>query len=146
LLMLLGDYGSVATPRSADEVQNNSADLAGFFVPSLYHSFLGQYVRKMPADFLVSPTCCRNRERTIYIGFLALVLGAVGFWAARGKQRRWAGRAMVAGILFAAVSLGPSVQFLGRPTNLPAAGSLLNKVLFARFVREPARLSIITAL
>jgi hypothetical protein len=146
LLMMLRDYGSVAEPRSVETVQVNSADLAGFFVPSLYNSFLGQYVRKMSPDFLVSRSCCRNRERTIYTGFIALVLGAVGAWAAQGKQRRWAGRAIVPGILFAALSLGPTVQFLGKPTDLPAPGSLLYQVLFARFVREPARLSIITML
>jgi hypothetical protein len=141
LLMLLGDYSSVANPRSGEEVQANAADLAGFFVPSLYHSFLGQHVRKMSPTFLQ-----RNRERTIYIGLVALLLGMVGGWSAQGRQRRWAGRAMVAGVLFAALSLGPAVQFLGKPTALPAPGSLLYKVVFTRFVREPARLSVITTL
>ncbi len=142
LLMMLGDPSS-AKPRSTDEAQRLSADFLGFFVPSPRHSFLGQYVRKMPAEFFAGP---EGVEGTVYIGVVALTLGVVGSWAAHGKQRRWAGRAMVAGILFAVLSLGPTVHFLGKPTDLPSPASLLYKVKFVRFLREPARLSIITTL
>ena len=140
LLLMMRGSGS-PTPMPIEQAQLYSADLLGFFVPSPFHSFLGQYVRKMPAEFFAG-----GIEGSVYIGFVALMLGAVGFWAARGKQRRWAGRAMVAGILFAALSLGPTVHFLGKPTDLRAPASLLYKVRVARLVREPARLSIMTTL
>ncbi len=141
LLMMLGDANGSPKPLPIEHAQRYSADLLGFFVPSPLHSFLGQYVRKMPTEFFDSGV-----EGCVYTGFLALALGAVGFWAARGKQRRWAGRAMVAGILFAALSLGPTVHILGKPAHLRAPAGLLYKVKFARFVREPARISIITTL
>ncbi len=142
LLMMLGDAHGLPRPRPMEDAQRFSADLVGFFVPSLHHWFLGQYVLKLPAEYFVGTRV----EKIVYTGLVALSLGAVGFWSARGKQRRWAGRAMVAGILFAALSLGPIVHFLGKPTNLPAPASLLYKVALARFLREPARLSIITML
>ncbi len=142
LLMLLGDASGLPKPRPMEDAERFSADLVGFFVPSLHNSFLGQYVRKLPAEYFAGTRV----EKIVYTGLVALLLGAVGGWSARGKQRRWAGRAMVAGILFASLSLGPIVHFLGKPTDLPAPASLLYRVAFARFLREPARLSIITML
>ena len=143
LLMMLGGANGLPKPQPIEVAwrQRYSADLLGPFVPSPNHSLLGQYVRKIPAEFFAG-----GLEGTVYTGLVALLLGAVGIWSARGKQRRWAGRAMVAGILFAALSLGPTVHFLGKPTDLPAPASLLYKVEFARFLREPSRLSIITTL
>jgi hypothetical protein len=142
LLMMIRDFNNgLPKPQGIEDAQRYSADLLGFFVPSPHHSFLGQYVRKMPAEFFAG-----GLEGTVYTGFVALLLGAVGFWSARGKQRRWAGRAMVAGILFAALSLGPTVHFLGKPTDFPAPAGLLYEVKFARFVREPGRLAIMTTL
>jgi hypothetical protein len=138
LLMMLRDANGLPNPRPMKDAEQYSADLLGFFVPSANHSFLGHYVRKMPAEFFAS-----GIEGTVYIGLVALTLGAVGFWSARGKQRRWAGRAIVAGILFAALSLGPTVHLLGKPLDLLAPGGLLYKLRFARFI-EPGRLSIIT--
>jgi hypothetical protein len=142
LFMMLGGANSSPKPMPIEHAQLYSADLLGSFVPSPLHWFLGQYVqRKMPAEFFVG-----GLEGCVYTGFLALALGAVGFWAAQGKERRWAERALVSGILFAALSLGPTVHLLGKPTDLRAPAGLLYKVKVARFVREPARLSIITTL
>jgi hypothetical protein len=140
LLMMLGDSHAFPNPRPITDAEQYSADLLGFFVPSKSHSFLGQYVGKMPVDFFAN-----GIEGTAYTGFLALLLGAAGFWRAGGRQRRWAGRAAVAGILFAVLSLGPTVHFLGKPTAIPAPASLLYKVKFTRFI-EPGRLAIITML
>jgi hypothetical protein len=143
LIMLLGSSGGLPKPQPIEIEwrQRYSADLLGFLVPSPHSSFLGQYVRKLPSQFFDS-----GHEGIVYTGVIALFLGAVGFWSAPGKQRRWAGRAMVAGILFAALSLGPTVHVLGKPTNLPAPASLLYKVEFFRFLREPGRLSVLTVL
>jgi hypothetical protein len=138
LLMMIGS--GLPKRRPIGDALVWSADLLGFFVPSPHHSFLGQCVRRMPAEYFAGGL------EGPYTGFVALLLGAVGFWSARRKQRRWAGRAMVAGILFAALSLGPTVHFLGKPTDLPAPASLLYKVEFVRFLREPGRLAIITML
>jgi hypothetical protein len=138
LAMMLGD--GFRTPHSITEASFFSADLLGFFLPSPYNTLFGPYVRKMPAEFVTAG------ERIVYIGLVALFLAAVGFWSARGKQRRWAGRSIVGGLLFAAFSLGPTVHVLGKSTKLPAPASVFYKVDFMRFLREPGRFSVMVML
>jgi hypothetical protein len=142
LLMMMKDYG-VTKPAPLQNATSYSADLLSFFVPSLQQSLLGSYVRKLPARFFVGPGGIEGIE---FIGLAALILAVIGCWVARGNQRRWAGRAMVTGIVFALMSLGPTIHILGRPFSLPAPAAPLYKLSFMRFLREPARLSIVTTL
>jgi hypothetical protein len=140
LAMMLRHASGLPNPRPMTDAEQYSADLLGFFVPSKYHSVFGAYVRKLPADFFAN-----GIEGNVYAGFVALLLGATGFWVVRGEQRRWAGRAVVSGILFAILSFGPTLHFLGAAASLRSPASLLYRVRFARFI-EPGRFSIITSL
>ncbi|HEV3482148.1 MAG TPA: hypothetical protein VGR97_07450 [Candidatus Acidoferrales bacterium] len=142
LLMMLKDYG-ITKPAPLQNATSYSADLLSFFVPNLQQSLLGSYVRKLPARFFVGPGGIEGIE---FIGFAALILAVIGCWVARGNQRRWAGRALVAAIVFALMSLGPTIRILGTPSSLPAPAALLYKLSVMRFLREPARLSIVTTL
>jgi hypothetical protein len=53
---------------------------------------------------------------------------------------------MVAGIVFALLSLGPVVHILGRPSSLLAPAAPFYKLGIMRFLREPGRFSIVTML
>ena len=142
LAMFLGPGGMPKVQAvETDWRMKYSADLLGFFIPSRLNPFLGRYARALPKEFFVS-----GHEGVVYTGILALVLAGIGAWSARGLQRLWAGRAIVAGLVFAALSLGPTVHFLGRPTLLPAPAALLYKIQFMRFLREPGRFSVIVTL
>lgn len=143
LLMMLKDY-SVTKPASLQEAKSFSADAFGFFVPSPEQFLFGHYVRELPAQFFVGPGGIEGIE---FLGFSVLIFAVIGCWVARGNQRRWAGRALVAGILFALISLGPTIHILGRSSSLlPAPAAPLYKLSVMRFLREPARLSIVTIL
>ena len=140
LWMMLGHAHGLPDPRPMRDAEQYSADLLGFFVPNKYNFVFGSYVRKLPADFFAN-----GIEGNVYAGVVALALGALGFWAAKGEQRRWAGRAIVCGILFAIFSFGPTLHFLGAPADFRSPSGLLYRLRFARFI-EPGRLSIITML
>ena len=142
LLMMLKDYG-VTKPAPLEDATSYSADAWSFFVPSPEQFLFGHYVRELPAQFFVGPGGIEGIE---FIGLTALVFAVIGCWVARGNQRRWAGRAMVAGIVFALMSLGPKIHILGRSFSLPAPAAPLYKLSVMRFLREPARLSIVTIL
>lgn len=143
LVMMLKDYG-VTRPASLQNATSFSADALSFFVPSLQQSLFGGYVRKLPARFFVGPGGIEGIE---FVGLAALILAVIGCWVARGNRRRWAGRAIVAGIVFAFMSLGPKIHILGRlSSSLPAPAAPLYKLSAMRFLQEPARLSIVTTL
>jgi hypothetical protein len=140
--MMLKDIG-VTKPAPLEHATSYSADLFSFVVPSLQQTLLGHFVRQLPSRFFVGPGGIEGIE---FIGFAALILAVIGCWVARGNQRRWAGRAMVAGVVFAIISLGPTIHVMGRPSFLPAPAAPLYKLSMMRFLREPARLSIVTLL
>jgi hypothetical protein len=140
--MMLKDY-RVTKPASLENATSFSADVLSFIVPSLQQSLLGHYVRELPEQFFVGPEGIEGVE---FIGLAAGIFALIGCWVAAGNQRRWAGRAMVAGIVFALLSLGPVVHILGRRSNLLAPAAPLYKLGVMRFLREPGRFSIVTML
>jgi hypothetical protein len=142
MLMMLKDFG-VTKPASLGDATGFSADVLSFFVPSLQQSLLGYYVRKLPEQFFVGHGGIEGVE---FIGLAAGIFAVIGCRVAHGNQRRWAGRAMVAGIVFALLSLGPVVHMLGSPSSLLAPAAPFYKLGVMRFFREPARFSIVTML
>jgi hypothetical protein len=142
VLMMLKDFG-VTKPASLENATSFSADVLSFFVPSLQQSLFGNYVRRLPEHFFVGPGGIEGVE---FIGLAAGIFAVIGCWVARGNQRRWAGRAMVAGVVFALLSLGPMVHILGRSSSLVAPAAPLYKLGVMRFLREPGRFSIVTML
>ncbi len=142
VLMMLKDYG-VTKPATLGDATGFSADVLSFFVPSLQQSLLGHYVRMLPESFFVGHGGIEGVE---FVGLAAGIFAVIGCWAARGNQRRWAGRAMVAGIVFALLSLGPIVHILGSPSSLLAPAAPFYKLGVMRFFREPGRFAIVTML
>ena len=141
-LMMLRDLG-VTKPASLGDATGFSADLFSFFVPSLQQSLLGYYVRKLPEQFFVGHGGIEGVE---FVGLAAGIFAVIGCWVARGSQRRWAGRAMVAGIVFALLSLGPVIHILGSPSSVLAPAAPFYKLGLMRFFREPARFFVVTML
>jgi len=64
----------------------------------------------------------------------------------RIRQQRWATRAMLAGVVFYLLSLGPTIRCLGKPTGISAPAYLLYSFRLARFLSAPARFHVLTAL
>ena len=142
LRIMLKDYGATK-PAPLQNASSYSADVLSFFVPSLQQSLLGHVVRRLPEKFFVGPGGIEGVE---FIGLAAGIFALIGCWVARGNQRRAAGRAMVAGIGFALLSLGPVVHILGTPSSLLAPAAPFYKLGVMRFLREPGRFSIVTIL
>lgn len=141
-LMMLKDLG-VTKPASLGDATGFSADALSYFVPSLQQSLLGYYVRKLPEQFFVGHGGIEGVE---FIGLAAGFFAVIGCWVAHGNQRRWAGRAMVAGIVFALLSLGPVVHIMGNPSSVLAPAAPFYKLGVMRFFREPGRFAIVTML
>jgi hypothetical protein len=143
LWALLRGPGGMPKPQPVEIAwrEQYSADLLGYFIPSARNPFLGHLVQELPPAFFAS-----GHEGVVYAGFMALALAALGAWLARGEQRVWAGRAIVAAIVFGALSLGPIIHVLGTPTSLPAPAGLIYRLGFMRFIREPGRFSLMTSL
>ena len=123
-----------------------SADLLGFFVPTMYHPFLGSLVGRFDFDHSVG--------QHIYLGYSVLALAAVGllFWKRgatapeeRGPSARvgfWALSAFV----FWLLTLGPSLRVNGQDTGLPLPFALLAQLPFFKGNRYPSRYSVMLVL
>jgi hypothetical protein len=124
-----------SSPRT--EVAGNSADLAGYLVPP-ENTWLGQL---WLAHIGPGPRWIWG-EQTVFLGWIALVLGAFGFvhlW----RQRRW--RPLIVAATFVALgfvlSLGPSMSKdgetwspFGALASLPGLGAFRAPARFALLV------------
>ena len=114
----------------------HSADLADFFIPSQIHPLLGPLAERLQA--YKAETHIQNK--TVYLGFVALALAALGL---RGRSGRfW----LLSGLLFALLALGPQLQILGWRTGLPLPGALLYDLPLLRISRYPIRFAVYTTL
>jgi len=114
------------------------ADLAAFFIPSPLHPLWGELFRPWSEPFAEGNTA----EGIVYLGFVPLILAAVGLWK-RGKEgKMWAATAG----LFALLSLGPYLKVLNRPTGIPLPDLWLCRLPIIRFTRVPSRYVVLTQL
>ena len=139
--MLLGNSGDIPRPRPLDRIQQYSADVFGFLIPSWNHILLGHFAHGLNLSLFVA-----GFEGTVYIGPVILTLALAGFWSGRRIERRWALQAAMLGGLFYLLSLGPALRFFGRQTSIPGPAALLYHFQSARFVSAPARFHVVTAL
>lgn len=113
-----------------------SADLLGFWVPTMYHPVLGSWVERFRFDYSVG--------QHIYVGYavLALVLVAgVRCWRRPGV-RFWFASACV----FWVLTFGPSLRINGQSTGLPMPFVWIARLPFFEGNRYPSRYSVLLML
>jgi hypothetical protein len=111
-----------------------SADVLGFLVPSRLHPLADLWRKSFDFSYL----------NFVFIGYTVLalaVLGAVSHFKDRAV-RFW----IVAGLVFAAISLGPTLRFDGQEHELPLPFDLLLALPFFKGNRYPSRYSVMLAL
>jgi len=141
LIMLLGNRSDVPQSRPLDHLDQFSADVLGFAVPSWNHVLLGHFARNLDPNLFVA-----GFEGTVYIGPVILLLACVGFWKGRALHPRWTARAAVAAIFFYLLSLGPHLRIWGRQLSIPGPAFFFYRLRFAQFVSAPARFHVVTML
>ena len=109
-----------------------SADLAGFFVPTMHHPLLGNLIRQTNITAF-------DKGQQIYLGYSLLLLAGLGFYVYRRDPvvRFW----LLASLVFALLVLGPQVIINGRPTGLSGPFAILQTLPFFKGNRYPSRYS-----
>ncbi len=134
--------GTISQANNENTVQYNmlwSADLASFFVPSYINTFLFTSLSKYSV-YLYDPA-----EKVAYVGYTAILLsliGLVNYWKKSNSMKMW----LAISIVFAWLSLGPSLQVNGFNTGIPTLYNLYHSIPVLNVIREPGRFSIITSL
>ncbi|MEW5957226.1 MAG: interleukin-like EMT inducer domain-containing protein [Chloroflexota bacterium] len=120
-----------------------SADLLGFFIPTMHHPWLGNLIRQTNIGTPGSATGF-DKGQHIYPGFvllgLLLVSLATGF--RRPTIRFW----LLATLIFALLCLGPVISVNGYATGLPGPFVLLQSLPFFKGNRYPSRYSVMLLL
>jgi len=139
--MLLGRSADRPSPRPLDHIEQYSADVFGFLIPSWNHILLGHFARGLNSQLFVA-----GFEGTVYASPVVLCFAVLGFLKRREINDSWGIQAVVIGVLFYFLSLGPALRFFGKQTALPGPAALLYHFPSARFLSAPARFQVITAL
>lgn len=129
---------------------DQSSPLVGFFVPSVLNPIWAERVRPLTSQFSGTPA-----DNTVYVGWIVLLLASLGLVVNRRKVTHR--NAALLAVLFAAVSLGPTLHFVRAPVlnvftldginitpGLPF--TLFHFVPVLRQLRIPTRFIILTAL
>ncbi len=114
-----------------------SADLFGFFIPTMRHPLLGGLVAKTGISNY-------DKGQHIYLGYTLLALAGLGLWANRRRRMAWVWAA--AAFLFAWLSLGPEIIFNGHNTHIPGPFVILQHLPFFKCNRYPSRYSVMLLL
>ncbi len=141
LEMLVGSRSEVPVSRGMGHIEQYSADMLGFLVPSWNHILLGHFAKHADHRLFAA-----GFEGTVYVGPIALVLACIGFWNPWPENNRWAKRAILLSLAFYFLSLGPRIRLLGRALDVPGPAALFYDLPFARFFSAPARFQAIVAL
>jgi hypothetical protein len=127
--------------RGLDLVEQHSAEVLGWIVPSWNHMVLGRYSRAWNEGLFGA-----GYEGVVYLGPVILVLAAIGVWTGRRENRRWTTRLFVGAMVFWGLSLGPHIRVWGRDSGVPGPGFLFYFSPFGRFISAPARFHVIAML
>ncbi|OQY27183.1 MAG: hypothetical protein B6243_13270 [Anaerolineaceae bacterium 4572_5.2] len=114
-----------------------SADLLGFFIPTMRHPLFGG---------LVAQTGISNyaKGQHIYLGYTLLALASLGLWANRRGRMAWFW--FIASFIFGWLSLGPEIIFNGHNTHIPGPFIILQRLPFFKGNRYPSRYSVMLLL
>jgi len=140
-ISMWGNPAARPKPRGAGLIEEHSADLFGWFVPSWDHMLVGRLARGWNSGLFGA-----GYEGIVYLGPVILALAAIGAWAGLRGNRRWTIRLLAAAFVFWALSLGPHIRVWGRQTRFPGPAFLLYASVFGRFVSAPARFHVIAML
>ncbi|HVB87273.1 MAG TPA: hypothetical protein VNK23_11485 [Candidatus Dormibacteraeota bacterium] len=141
LWMMLGMRSDVPGPRRPGHIEVMSADAIGFAIPSWDHIFFGKWAHGLNPDLFLAGV-----EGTVYIGAMVLALAVLGFCKGRDANRRWAANALILGIAFWLLSLGPQIHVWGHALRVPGPAALFFDLPFAKFISAPARFDVVVAL
>lgn len=108
-----------------------SADPVGFILPTRLHPLLGKIVARFPFP--------HDKGQHLYPGFAVLTLALIGL---RNKALFW----ITGAILFALLSLGPTLHFNGKDTGIPMPFALLQEIPFFKGNRYPGRYNTLVML
>jgi hypothetical protein len=144
LPLFLSMWGTpAARPQSRpfEMIEEHSADVLGWLVPSWNHLLFGSEVRHWNVGLFSA-----GYEGVVYLGPVILVLAGIGLWASRQGNRRWVIRLSVTAAIFWALSLGPHLRVWGAETRVPGPAFLFYSSPFGRYVSAPARFYVVTVL
>lgn len=141
LKVLVENGANIPRARPLEHIEQYSADVLGFLIPSWNHLLLGHLARGLDPRLFVA-----GFEGTVYIGPVVLFLACFGLWKGRVTEPRWTARAAVLASTFYLLSLGPRFRFFGRQLAIPAPASVLYNFRWTRFLSAPARFHVTTAL
>jgi hypothetical protein len=114
-----------------------SADLLGFFIPTMHHPLLGGLITQTNiTDF--------NKGQHIYIGFTLLGLMLISLFT--GYHHREIRFWLIAAFIFALLCLGPVVTINGQATGIPGPFVILQNLPFFKGNRYPSRYSVMLML
>jgi hypothetical protein len=140
LVPMLGEAAGAAYLRPPfDETVQLSADLLAFVTPSEFQPWWGEAGRAVAEHFTSSTS-----ERTVFAGYAALALAALGVWRFRRAVTLWV---MIA-VTFFVLALGPYLHVLGgivAPLPLPYAW-LYSLVPLVRITRSVSRFDVMVML
>jgi len=127
---------------------SQAADLVGFFVPPSSQALV-QTIR--PLVMLVEELTPESGYYPVYIGFVALLLAAIGAWKMGKRLGFW----MITALVGVVLSLGPFLHVGGQLVEYSVAdktgfvvlpGALLTALPFYEWIRAPARFHELTML
>lgn len=150
LILLLSEFlkskGLAYAIAAPQDSITYSADLLGFFVPSILHPFLSKYFAPIAHEFSGN-----GSEWTVYAGFTVLLLALYPLLKERGRTeaRFWLSCCLV----FSILSLGPVLHVLGN-THFTAFDITVPLPYLAvyylfpmlQLTREPARIAVLVML
>lgn len=139
LISTLSQPGALSLANQNNTPQSESiwsADLLTFFVPSYYNSIFYPVLQNSSL-YLPDPS-----ERVAYIGYTVIALALLALLNEFKSSRMW----LVVVVIFAWLSLGPSLLVFGNNTGIPTLYTLYSLIPGLSIIREPGRFALITAL
>lgn len=115
-----------------------SADLLGYLIPTRLHPIWGEWVATLPFP--------NDKGQHIFLGYSALLLGALGLWTLMRRNRALAWLWALSLSLFFLLTLGPTVRWSGQDTGIPGPFAVVSQLPFFSGNRYPSRYSVLLML